>query len=192
MAWSFCSSVGRKWGGEGRQGFLNPVLHYISRLSTSHHLLCKAGTVTELADHTTVPGIAAALGKACFSCTLPPRGQTGEATPGKVATGGEYGWLRGTDSCLGASSVSLWLCVPGTGNTGEFTCLQCEDETTGDVSTWIKAWTVALWVNPMVSPPTQGSVLAHVYEDSSWKCICLVSLSRVNFKCEGFPTTPLG
>lgn len=45
---------GRNCG--GRQDFLNPTLHYISRLSMSHHLPCKAGTVTELADHTAISG----------------------------------------------------------------------------------------------------------------------------------------
>ena len=46
----------------------------------SHHLPCKAGAVTELADRTTISGIVATLGKAWFSFTLSHKGQTGEAT----------------------------------------------------------------------------------------------------------------
>lgn len=49
-------SVGRNCG--GRPGFLVPTLHYISRLSWSHHLPCKVGTVTELADYTAITRIA--------------------------------------------------------------------------------------------------------------------------------------
>lgn len=57
-------------GKRGRQDFLNPILHYISRLSMSHHLPCKAGTVTELADLTAISGAVVILSKAGFSFTL--------------------------------------------------------------------------------------------------------------------------
>ena len=60
--------VGRNCG--GRQDFLNPILHYISRLSMSHHLPCKADTNTELADRTAISGAVVILSKAGFFFTL--------------------------------------------------------------------------------------------------------------------------
>lgn len=61
-------SVGRNCG--GRPGFLVPTLHYISRLSWSHHLPCKVGTVTELADYTAITRIAVTSEKPGFLYAL--------------------------------------------------------------------------------------------------------------------------
>lgn len=91
VTWSLCSSVGRSLG--GRQGFLNPTLHYISRLSMSHHLPCKAGTVTELADRTTILGIVVTLSKACFSFTLSHKGWLEKRPQGRSIQGRWRVWI---------------------------------------------------------------------------------------------------
>lgn len=51
----------------------------------SHHLPCKAGTVTELADRTTISGIVQQ--SLVFFFTLSVKGQTGEVALGKVHIG---------------------------------------------------------------------------------------------------------
>lgn len=84
----------------GKAGLSDSYLLYISRVSVSHHLPCKAGTVTELADRTSIPGIAATLGQVWVSVMFSHKRQPGEATPGKVHTDGECGWLKGSYSCL--------------------------------------------------------------------------------------------
>lgn len=65
----------------------------------SYHPPCTAGTVIELADRTSIPGIAATLSQVWVSVTFSHKGQPGEATPGKVHTDGECGCLKGSYSC---------------------------------------------------------------------------------------------
>lgn len=50
----------------GRRGFLNPTLRCISRLSVSHHLLCKVVPSTDSAARTAVTGLSMPSAKPGF------------------------------------------------------------------------------------------------------------------------------
>lgn len=91
----------------------------------SHHLPCKAGTVTELAAHTAISGIFVTLGKAWFSFTLSHKGAAWRSHPreGPYRVDGEFRWLKGNYSCLSPSFVLLWPYVLELGNTGDFNYL---------------------------------------------------------------------
>lgn len=75
----------------GKAGLSDSYLHYISRLSVPHF--------TELANHSSIAGIAATLSQVWVSVMLSHKGQLGEATPGEEHTDGECGWLKGSYSC---------------------------------------------------------------------------------------------
>lgn len=72
----------------------------------SHHLPCKAGTVTELADLTAISGVVVIPSKAGFTlsqkCRLEKLPQEGP-----YRADGTFGWLKATSNALSSSSVSL-------------------------------------------------------------------------------------